>query len=145
MFTIGAFAVIFDQNNSVLLCHRTDCDLWNLPGGKLEENELPTDAVVREVKEETGYDVEVKRLSGVYKNNRKNDIVFVFVCSIIGGVPTLSDESDQIEFFDVQSLPSHFAPKGVERIQDVLLNKSDVIFKTQSQPSGKELLEQGLL
>ncbi len=50
MFTLGAFAVIFDQNDRVLLCHRTDCDLWNLPGGKLEENELPTDAVVREVK-----------------------------------------------------------------------------------------------
>lgn len=145
MFTLGAFAVIFDQNDHVLLCHRTDCDLWNLPGGKLEENELPTDAVVREVKEETGYDVEVKRLSGVYKNSRKNDVVFVFVCSIIGGVPTLSDESDQIEFFDVTNLPKHFSPKSIERIQDVLLNGSEVIFKIQSQPSGKELLEQGLL
>ncbi len=81
----------------------------------------------------------------MYKNSRKNDIVFVFICGIIGGVSTLSDESDQIEFFDVDKLPRHFSPKSVERIHDTLLNRSDVIFKTQSQPSGRELLEQGLL
>ena len=66
MFTIGAFAVIFDDAGRVLLCHRRDIDMWNLPGGGMESGELPTEAVIREVTEETGLDVIVGRLIGVY-------------------------------------------------------------------------------
>jgi len=145
MFTIGAFAIILNQQGHVLLVHRTDFDVWNLPGGKMEEGETPVDAVIREVKEETGYDVCIDRLSGVYTNNRKNDMVFTFVCRIIGGISTVSDESDRIEYFAVDNLPRYFSPKSVERIQDVLANNVEVIFKMQNGPSGKELLEQGLL
>jgi 8-oxo-dGTP pyrophosphatase MutT (NUDIX family) len=54
MFTIGAFAIIFDEGGRVLLCHRRDLDVWNLPGGGVESREMPDEAVVREVKEETG-------------------------------------------------------------------------------------------
>lgn len=145
MFTIGAFAIILNQEGHVLLVHRTDFDFWNLPGGRMEEGESPADTVVREVKEETGYDVRVDRLSGVYTNNRKNDVVFIFVCCIVGGISTVSDESDQIEYFAVDNLPRYFSPKSVERIQDVLTNNANVIFKMQNGPSGRELLEQGLL
>jgi 8-oxo-dGTP pyrophosphatase MutT (NUDIX family) len=52
--SLGAFAIIFDEQNRVLLSHRRDMDLWNLPGGGVESGELPTEAVIREVKEETG-------------------------------------------------------------------------------------------
>ena len=60
MFTIGTFAIIFDDQGRVLLCHRRDLDVWNLPGGGLESGELPTEAVLREVKEETGLKVVVE-------------------------------------------------------------------------------------
>ena len=56
MFTIGAFAVIFDEPGRVLLCPRRDMDAWNLPGGGVKSCELPTEAVIRETKEETGLD-----------------------------------------------------------------------------------------
>ena len=36
MFTLGAFTIILDEHERVLLCHRRDHDLWNLPGGRLE-------------------------------------------------------------------------------------------------------------
>lgn len=52
-FIIGSFGVIFDEQKRVLLVHRCDYDLWNLPGGTLEDFESPADAVKREVKEET--------------------------------------------------------------------------------------------
>lgn len=65
-FSIGAFAVIFDEHSRVLLCHRRDLDVWNLPGGGVESGELSTEAVIRETKEETGLDVVVERLVGVY-------------------------------------------------------------------------------
>ncbi|MFA5994556.1 MAG: NUDIX domain-containing protein, partial [Parcubacteria group bacterium] len=65
-FTIGVFGIIRDEKNRVLLVLRQDYDLWNLPGGGLEKGESPWQGVVREVKEETGLDVEVVRLAGIY-------------------------------------------------------------------------------
>ena len=65
-FTIAAFGLIFDQQNRILLCHRRDYNLWNLPGGTMEAGEAPWETVVRELKEETGLDVEIVRLTGVY-------------------------------------------------------------------------------
>ena len=40
----GAFAIIYDDERRVLLCHRRDVDAWNLPGGRVEDNEAPWDA-----------------------------------------------------------------------------------------------------
>src|SRR6267378_7972806 len=57
---MGAFAVIFDAEANVLLCHRTDRDAWNLPGGKVEAGEAPWEAAVREVHEEIGLHVRVR-------------------------------------------------------------------------------------
>ena len=59
---MGAFAVIFDAEANVLLCHRTDRDAWNLPGGKVEAGEAPWEAAVREVHEEIGLRVRVRRV-----------------------------------------------------------------------------------
>ena len=60
MFSIGAFAIVFDEHRRVLFCHRRDMDLWNLPGGVVERGELPTETAVRETKEETGLDVVIE-------------------------------------------------------------------------------------
>src|SRR3989344_4155654 len=94
-FTMGAFGIIFDKQKRVLLVHRLDYDLWNLPGGKLENYESPISGVKREVKEETGLEVEISRLVGVYSKAEKNDIVFSFICKIIAGEMTLNNEADK--------------------------------------------------
>src|SRR5690349_10798061 len=86
-FKIGAFAIIFDEKQRILLCHRSDVDLWNLPGGKVERNEEPRRAVVREVKEEARVKVQVKRLAGIYINFARAVIRFVYVCEIVKGRP----------------------------------------------------------
>jgi hypothetical protein len=66
LFTLGAFAVIRDDQGRVLLCHRRDMDAWNLPGGGVCNGELPTEAVVRETREETGLEIVVEQLTGIY-------------------------------------------------------------------------------
>ena len=77
MNSLGAFAVIFDEESRVLLCHRTDMDAWNLPGGGVEGGESPWDAVVREVMEEVGLEVRVERLVGIYSVPlHVHDVVF---------------------------------------------------------------------
>lgn len=145
-YYIGAFAIIFDNQDRVLLCHRRDYDLWNLPGGGVEFNEAPWECVVREVKEEVGLNVEVERLAGVYSKQNQADIVFSFVCRIIGGELTLTDEADQIEYFSIGEIPKNTSPKQVERIKDVINNKSKLpIMKIQKGLSSISLINKGKL
>ncbi len=143
-FTIGAFAIILDSEKRALLCHRRDFDLWNLPGGKLEHGESPWDGVIREVKEETGLDVSVERLAGIYHKSDQNEIVFSFACTVISGDIQTSDEADRVEYYKIDALPKNTSPKQVERILDAVTNEGCVM-KTQTGPSSIDLIRQGKL
>lgn len=59
-------AVVRNEAGELLLIHKTDNDLWALPGGGHEIGESIEDTVVREVEEETGIHVEVLDVSGLY-------------------------------------------------------------------------------
>lgn len=144
-FTVGVFAVIHDDDRRVLLCHRRDHDLWNLPGGALEHGEAPWDGVLREVREETGLEVEVSRLAGVYSKPEVDDLVFSFLCRRVGGQIALSDEADRIEFFRADELPPNTIPKQVERITDSLRNPDTVICRTQRGASSIKRTKEGNL
>ncbi|MDP9364248.1 MAG: NUDIX domain-containing protein [Chloroflexota bacterium] len=126
---------MFDEHGRVLLCHRRDVDLWNLPGGGLEPGETPWDGVVREVREETGLEVAVQRLAGVYSKPEVNEVVFSFVCDVVGGALALSDEADRIEYFVPEAIPSNTSRKQIERIRDVIDAKDLVPLKEQRGPS----------
>jgi ADP-ribose pyrophosphatase YjhB (NUDIX family) len=63
--SVGVCATIRDAAGRALLIHRTDCDWWGQPGGGMESGETPWDGVMREVREETGFEVAVERLVGV--------------------------------------------------------------------------------
>ena len=109
-FTLGAFAIIFDENERVLLSHRRDIDAWNLPGGGVESGETPVEAVIREVTEETGLEVAVDRLVGVYTNTRRDDIVFTFVCHVTGGALRLTEESSNHGYCALVEMPRNLTP-----------------------------------
>lgn len=144
-FKIGAFAVIFDEQGRVLLSHRTDMDLWNLPGGTMELGETPWETVTREVTEETGLTAEIIRLTGIYSKPDKDDIVFCFACRITGGELTLSDEADQHGWFALDEMPLKTSTKHAERIRDAAANHSDVCLRRQVGPSSRELIAAGKL
>ena len=137
--------MIFDDQGRVLLCHRNDYDLWNLPGGALEAGESPWDGVVREVKEETGLDVLVSRLAGVYSKPDKQEIVFSFVCVVTAGEIALNDEADRIEYFAIDAMLHNTSPKQIERIRDAIDNPHTTIFKAQTGKSSIELIQEGKL
>ena len=59
---------IFNDKGEVLLQRRGDSNLWGFPGGAVELGETPQMAAIREIKEETGLDVEVGRAIGVYSD-----------------------------------------------------------------------------
>ena len=144
-FTIGVFAIIHDDERRVLLCHRRDHDLWNLPGGALEHGEAPWDGVIREVREETGLEVEVSGLAGVYSKPEADDLVFSFLCRRVGGVIALSDEADRIEFFRADELPPDTIPKQVERIVDSVRDTGTVTCRVQRGAPSIQLSKAGKL
>ncbi len=143
-FVIASFGFIFDEQNRILLCHRMDYDLWNLPGGAMEAGESPWECVIREVKEETGFDVEIVKLAGVYNKPEKSEVCFSFICKIIGGQLTLNDEADKIEYFAFKDIPNKISQKQVARINDAIKEK-DIVLKNQTGKSSIELIKEGKL
>lgn len=129
---LAAFAIILDETSRVLLCHRTDRDAWNLPGGGVEAGETPWDAVIREVSEEVGLEVRVERLLGVYSVPAHPALVFSFRCERTGGALRLSNEADDIQWFHPDALPATTLPRHVERIRDAIEQGSEVPTKVQS-------------
>ncbi|MFH1129348.1 MAG: NUDIX domain-containing protein [Patescibacteria group bacterium] len=120
---IGAFGIILDKNKRVLLCHRRDYDKWNLPGGGVKNSESPWDGVRREVKEETGLNVEIIRISNIYFKPKEREIIFVFLCKVKDGKLKLNDEADAIRYFDFKKIPQNTVRRHVERIRDALKGK----------------------
>jgi ADP-ribose pyrophosphatase YjhB (NUDIX family) len=88
---------------------RRDQDLWNPPGGNLENNEAPWEGVVREVKEEIGLTVKPKRIIDISSKPIQREIVLTFLCLVVRGKLNLSDEADAIAFFALSELPENIS------------------------------------
>ena len=128
-YSIGAFALIFNTSDSVLLALRTDMDFWNLPGGGVKEGESPEVAVVREVREEVGLDVVVDRIQGVYVKPGQHDIAFSYWCRVVGGALQESDEAQAIAWFTREDLPENLRPKHRDRILDALSSSQVITYR----------------
>ena len=125
----SASAVIFDRRGRVLLQQRSDGGQWGLPGGGHEIGESVIEAVVREVREETGLRVTVRRLVGVYSDpafqvvrypdgNVWHYVTCCFECTVRGGRLTTCDETLALEWFSPRRLPKTILPHHIIRIRD---------------------------
>jgi ADP-ribose pyrophosphatase YjhB (NUDIX family) len=129
----GVAAVIF-RDDGVLLQRRDDNGRWGLPGGGVEPGESVRVAIAREVREETGLDVEPVRVIGVYSDPANHQIVTypdgnvihyvstVFECVIRNGELACGAESLELGFFDPHALPDDTLPISRIRIADALTN-----------------------
>jgi len=125
-----AIGIIFSKDDQVLLVKRRDVPVWVLPGGGIEENESIEDATIREILEETGFHVKVKRKVGKYLPvNRLARITHLFECEIIKGNPTIGFESKEVCFFPIKKLPKLIPPPHDEWIDDSLKKLKDPILK----------------
>jgi ADP-ribose pyrophosphatase YjhB (NUDIX family) len=137
---VGCSAVIFDDQRRALLTRRADNGLWCVPGGGMESGESAVEACEREVLEETGLDVRVKRLVGVYSNpnqlviypdgEKAHFVVMGFEAEIVGGELGLSNETTEAGFFsltEIAQMPMH--GMHMQRVEDALLNQKEAIIR----------------
>lgn len=136
---VGAFAIIRNDEGAVLISRRVDSGWYNLPGGGVEPDESAPEGLIREVREETGLDVEVGRLVGLYAKPQKHEIVLTFAARVVGGTMQSSDEADDHVWVKPDALDRYqLLPKHLERIRDALRDELGTIVKDQRQPSTRE-------
>ncbi|MFE0703206.1 NUDIX hydrolase [Streptomyces sp. NPDC058872] len=117
---VAASAVVTDGEGRVLLQRRRDNNLWALPGGAVDMDDSLPGAAVREVKEETGLDVEITGLVGTYTDPRhviaysdgevRRQFNVCFTARVVGGTLAISDESTELRFVapeEIDSLSMH--------------------------------------
>jgi ADP-ribose pyrophosphatase YjhB (NUDIX family) len=110
---VAVSAFVQDDEDRLLMIRRMDNDLYSIPGGQVEPGETLTQAAEREVKEETGIDIEVIGLIGIYSNPNhvimyddgevRQEFSICFRARPIGGEPRTSAESREVRW----TLPEH--------------------------------------
>jgi len=102
---------VFDGERVLLVRERAD-RRWTLPGGWVDVNDAPSEAVAREVFEESGYRARAVKLAALVDKNRHphppgvhHIYKLFFVCELTGGAAAASNETDAVDFFPVRQLP----------------------------------------
>lgn len=118
-----AVNVAIIQDNKILLTQRDDFETWILPGGGVEDGESIAQAAFRETKEETGLDVELTRLVGIYSRlgNVLSGHIVLFTARPVGGETSCQEgETIAVEWFPFDRIPSPLSAGHKKRIADAI-------------------------
>jgi 8-oxo-dGTP diphosphatase len=118
--SVSVGAAVVRDDGRVLAIKRADNGAWVQPGGVVELDEDPRDAVRREVLEETGVHVEPEALTGVYKNMKRSIVSLVFRCKPVAGEPHPTEEATEVAWLDRGEVISHMAEAFAVRLLDAL-------------------------
>lgn len=129
---VHAGGCIFNDRGEVLLQRRGDCDQWGFPGGTVELGETPQMAAVREVKEETGLDVVVGELIGIYTDfdvvcsngDQFQSILIAYELTVMGGdLFCDQQETKELKYFSLTDVPELFCKQHNDILRDVRKRK----------------------
>ena len=124
----AALGVVFNAGGELLFVRRTlqpFAGTWSLPAGYQEIDEDARETVVREVREETGVEIEVEGLLDlvfVADDPRKPANVAVFLCRAVGGEARPGDEESAVDWFPLDALPEEIGFDNYPRILARLLD-----------------------
>lgn len=124
----GVAIIIFNEKNEILLQKRSDVNLWGIPSGHVEPGETVTNAAIREVLEETGLQIKILRLIGVYSDpasqvfhypngHSTHFVTCCFQAEIVGGILTLTSP----ETLDLRYFPCNQLPKDILKMHPLWL------------------------
>ncbi len=119
---IDVRGVVFREGRILLVSERMDGGRWTLPGGWADLGSTPSENVVREIREESGYLTRAVRLLSVYDRDRQGHTrryfscyKMHFLCEITGGQAAGSLETSQVDFFPEDALPELSTDRVTER------------------------------
>jgi 8-oxo-dGTP pyrophosphatase MutT (NUDIX family) len=125
--SVGDGAVI-GANGRILLIQRADSKRWAMPGGGLDVGETPAQGVVREIREETGYETRVQAFVGVHDSRFTGGKTlfqlyhFLFLCTPLTAEPSHAIQHPQevldVGWFAEDNLPTEMEPGHVSRIPE---------------------------
>jgi mutator protein MutT len=122
-------AIIRDERGRILFQRRASDGRWSLPSGAIDPGETPEEAIVREVREETGLSVIPTKLLAVYSGERFRHVyeggdrveymVAVFRCDVVGGALGGEEgETLELRYFDHDERPELVLPYPQELFDD---------------------------
>jgi len=109
------------EDGRILLVRETeDSGRWTMPGGWADVNQSPSESVIRELREESGLEVTVRKLAAVYDRVRQghpphpfNVYRLFFICDVVGGVPKAGSETSEVAFFGEHEIPEDLSTERV--------------------------------
>lgn len=125
----SASAIVRNEAGHFLLIKREDLRIWTPPGGQVDYGETIEEAARREAFEETGVEVAIDKLHGIYRFefSRKTTLNFVYNAHPIGGKPTPSIESIDVRYFSPDALPDRMHAIARQRIDNVLAGRYGIL------------------
>jgi ADP-ribose pyrophosphatase YjhB (NUDIX family) len=134
----AASAVVVDESGRIILQRRRDNEMWALPGGAMELGESVAECAIRETREETGLDVEVTGIVGIYSDPKhvfayddgevRQEFSICVLARVGGGAIQVSDESHEVKAFapeEIDDLP--MVPSIRLRVSDDLSGRMPAI------------------
>lgn len=131
-FVIVALVFIRKDDSILLVKQNYGEQYWSLPGWIMELGESIDQTAIREVKEETGLDVRLKRVVGIYSKPDEGALAVTFEGEISGGdLKQATNETSACGYFPFDHLPEPIRSHLRQRVEDFQRNVPYAVFRTQ--------------
>jgi len=130
--TVVAVFVFIRKEETILLVKQSYGEqYWSLPGGVMEKGESIDQAAIREVKEETGLDICLGKLIGIYSKPGEGALAMTFEGHITGGELKADNEVIEVCYFPLDNLPDNTRAHLRQRVEDFQADLPNTVIRTQ--------------
>jgi 8-oxo-dGTP diphosphatase len=129
---VVATIVFISQDDSILLVKQNyGKGYWSLPGGMVEIGESLEEGAIREVREETGLDIRIRKVIGIYSKPSEGAIATSLEGEVIGGKLEPQHEVVECGYFHLSEMPSPIRDHLFQRIDDFREHRLQAVIRTQ--------------